>query len=141
MNLRTRLLGGAVALAAACSGGGGTEESGNDNNPTNNPPPQQPPGTPAQSANVVVLDDYFSPNSVLVAAGGTVTWTWQGDNGHSVTPEAEGSFSPSAPISYPPKTLTVTFPTTGRYDYFCTAHGSPAGYGGSGSMVGSIFVQ
>ena len=134
---RTRLVGLAalVALGAACSGGP-TDNGGNNNQPNY---PNNPGGTPVLSANVSVNDNFYSPNSVNLSAGGTVTWTWVGDEGHSVTPESSGSFSPTAPVSFPPKTLAVTFATAGTYQYYCTAHGADA-YGQQ-AMVGSIFVQ
>jgi len=122
------------AAAAACSGGGTTDTGGISPPP---PPPVLPGGTPVQSANVDVANDFYSPNSVLLSAGGTVTWTWTGNNGHSVT---SNEFSPNAPVSYPPKTLQVTFANTGDYHYFCTVHGV-AGYGTSGTMIGAIFVR
>ena len=129
-----------LGFAAAC-GGGGTDTTGtggnkNGNNGNQNPP-TQPGGTPVVSASVDVLDDYFSPNSSLIAAGGTVTWTWVGRDGHSVTSD---SFTPNADVSYPPKTLTVTFPAVGDYHYFCTVHGV-AGYYNGGTMIGTVYVR
>ena len=91
------------------------------------------------TASVDVGNNFFDPNSVLLAAGGTVTWTWIG-SGHSVTSSGSPSFSPNAPVSNPPKTLVVTFATAGDYQYFCTVHGVPGVYT-SGSMVGTIFVR
>jgi len=133
-----------LGFAAACAGGGDDDTTGtggnkNGNNGNQNPP-TQPGGTPAVSASVDVLDDYFSPNSSLIAAGGTVTWTWVGHDGHSVTSEGGPGFSPEAAVSYPPKTLTVTFPTAGDYRYFCTVHGV-AGYYNAGTMIGAVYVR
>ena len=126
---------GIVAFAAACSSGGST---GNDNG--NRPNfPQNPGGSPVSNASISVNDNYFSPNSVNLAAGGNVTWNWLGAEGHSVTPESGTSFSPTAPVSFPPKTLVVTFASAGTYRFYCTVHGGDA-YG-QDAMVGSIFVQ
>lgn len=132
---RVRQLGMAAALvvAAACSSG----DPADNNGPITYPPD---PGTaPVLTANVSVNDNYFSPNSVSLAVGGTVTWSWIGDEGHSVTPDGSTSFSPTAPVRFPPSTLAVTFPTAGTYQYYCTVHGGDA-YGQS-PMVGSIFVR
>jgi plastocyanin len=123
--------------AMACSGGGTTD---NNNNNGNQNPPQQPGGTPVATASVDVNNNYFSPNSVLLAAGGSVTWNWVGDNGHSVSSYAAPSFSPTAPVSYPPHTLIVTFPNTGDYQYYCQVHGVGA-YGGISGMTGAIYVR
>jgi plastocyanin len=128
-------LAGALAALAACSGGNATDYNGNPGNNSGNPP-MLPGGTPVANASVSVADDLYSPNSVLLAAGGTVTWNWTGNNGHSVT---SGSFTPNAPVSYPPTTLQVTFAITGDYQYFCTVHGA-SGYGTTG-MIGTVFVR
>ena len=127
----------ACAAAAAC-GGAKTTDSGGDQDPgNNNNPPTLPGGIPVQNASVDVADDFFSPNSVLLAVGGTVTWNWSGNNGHSVTSSA---FSPNAPVSYPPKTLMVTFAATGDYNYFCSVHGVGS-YGNPGTMIGAVYVR
>jgi len=139
MRFKTIALGGTLAAAVACSGGGSTDTGGNKNPYTPNPP-TQPGGTPAANAIVEVRDDFFAPNSVLLAVGGTVTWNWIGIDGHSVTPSGSPSFSPEAPVSYPPKSLVVTFPTAGDYNYFCLTHGVPGGYN-AGTMIGAIYVR
>ena len=131
-------LAGILLGVAACSSGG-TTDNGNNNGGQN--PPQLPGGTPVATANIDVLNNYYAPNSVLLAVNGTVTWNWVGDNGHSVTSTVAPTFSPTAPVSYPPKSLVVTFTTTGDYRYFCLTHGVSDGYGGGGSMVGEIFVR
>jgi plastocyanin len=135
-------LGAALAAALGCSYGGATDNGydGGGNKPGNQNPPTQPGGTPAQTASVEVRDDFFSPNSTLLAAGGTVTWTWIGVDGHSVTPTGSTSFSPEAPVSYPPKTLVVTFPSAGDYNYLCTVHGVGNGYN-NGTMIGAVYVR
>ena len=134
-----------LGLGALAACGGGTTSNNYGNNGNNQNPPTQPGGTPVLAASVDVQDvgsssGAFSPNSVLLAVGGTVTWTWTGNNGHSVTSDGSPSFSPEAPVSFPPKTLVVTFPSTGDYRYFCSVHGV-AGYSGSGQMTGAIYVR
>lgn len=132
---RTRRLrlGFLVALAGACSSG-----TSANNNPVNYP---GDPGTsPVQAAVVEVQDNFFSPASVVVAVGGTVTFRWVGGAGHSVTPQGSPTFSPTAPVSYPPKDLVVTFPTAGTYNYLCIVHGS-SGYNGGNGMVGTVTVR
>ena len=130
---------GALMLAAACSGGETPADTGNNGNNGNNNPPTNPGGSPVPSASIDVGNNFFNPNSVLLAAGGTVTWTWVG-SGHSVTSDGSPSFAPNAPISNAPNTLVVTFATAGDYRYFCLVHGVSGGYT-SGSMVGEVFVR
>ena len=128
-----------VLLAAGACGGGATEGN-NDNNGTPNYP-GDPGGSPVQAATVDVVDNQFSPSSVVVAIGGTVTFHWVGSGGHSVTPSGSPSFSPTAGVSYPPKDLTVTFSEAGTYNYYCITHGSSDGYGGRGNMLGTVVVR
>jgi len=126
-----------LALSTAC-GGSPTNDNGNNNG---NPYPQDPGGTPEQAVEVEVRDDVFVPNSVVVAVGGTVTFRWIGTNGHSVTPRGASTFSPTAPVSYPPKDLVVTFSSAGTYHYNCIIHGASDGYGSQGNMIGTVSVR
>ena len=137
MSFRGRLVFSfALLTSAGCSSAGPTNNNGN-NNPN---PPGLPGGTPVLTASVTVDDNFYSPNSVLLAVGGEVTWNWVGSNGHSVTSSGSSTFSPNAPVRTTPATLRVTFPTTGDYRYFCTVHGQ-SNYYSSGDMVGVIFVR
>ncbi len=137
MGVVRAVLCGCVSAALVGCGGAGTTPNG-QNGPTQYP--QQPPaGNPVDAATVNVANNAFSPTSVLLASGGTVTWTWVG-SGHSVTSDGTPSFSPNAPVSNSPHTLgPVVFATVGSYQYYCTQHGAAGGYGGN--MVGTIFVQ
>lgn len=138
---------GLAAGIVACAGG--TTDNGNNNNNGNNPPnyPGDPGGTPVQAATVNVDDNQFSPNSVVVTIGGTVTFHWAGTNGHSVTPNGSSTFSPTSGVAYPPKDLVVTFSSAGTYQYRCIIHGADGsgdGYGGGstpGTMVGTVTVR
>lgn len=129
--------------------GGTPTGNGNNNNNNNNQPnyPGDPGGTPSAAVTVNVNDDVFSPASVVVSVGGTVTFHWVGTNGHSVTPSGSTSFSPTSPIDYPPKDMVVTFSTPGTYHFRCIIHGangSSDGYGGGsspGTMVGTVTVR
>ena len=105
---------GCFSAALVGCGGAGTTPSG-QNGPSQYP--QQPPaGNPVASASVDVLNNAFSPASVSLTAGGTVTWTWVG-SGHSVTSDGQPSFSPTAPVSNAPRTLgPVVFSTAGQYN-------------------------
>jgi plastocyanin len=128
-------LGAVFAAVAAC--GSSSTENGNPNNF-----PGDPGTAPVQAATVQIQDNFFNPSSVVLATGGSVTWHWVGGNGHSVTPTGSTTFSPTAPVSFPDRPdLVVSFPTAGTYNYFCTVHGASDGYGGAGSMVGTITVR
>jgi plastocyanin len=130
-----------LAFAGVAGCGGGDSPTGNNGN--NNGSPNDP-GYPEdwmQAVTVDILDNQYSPKSVVVAPGATVTFHWVGTAGHSVTPSGRDTFSPTAGVSYPPKDLTVTFNAVGSYSYYCLIHGAPDGYGKQGSMNGTIIVR
>jgi plastocyanin len=93
--------------------------------------PEQP-----SDATVTVNNNNFSPTSLTVAAGTTVTWQWAPSAvNHDVTPAA--SLPPgSGPPSNAPDSYQFTFNTPGTYTYYCTQHGTP-----TGGMRGTITVQ
>ena len=82
---------------------------------------------PPATAGVNVQDNQFVATTVRVQAGGTVRWTWQGNNPHNVTfaggpassTQTEGSFERA-------------FATAGTFSYLCTVHGQ--------SMSGTVTV-
>lgn len=121
-----------LPLFLACGGGGAPTGTSNT--------PQEPAGNPVAAATIQVQDNFYSPSTVLISAGGTVTWNWVGD-GHSVTSDGSPSFSPNAPIRNFPNTLgPVVFASAGTYGFHCTVHGVPGTYGG-GTMTGAVFVR
>lgn len=77
----------------------------------------------------------FSPSTLTVAAGTTVTFEWV-SNSHSVVSDGPPSFTDDRAISAPPHSLAVKFDTPGIYNFHCSVHGSP----GAG-MHGTITVQ
>ena len=121
-----------VALAALTLGCG-------DSNSGTAPPPPPPP--PPATATVATVGQSFSPDSVTIAAGGTVTWNIDGfHNVHFVnaTPfpgDSARSGNPGSSTS-----VTGTFSTPGTYLYYCEPHGTgstnpPSVSGMSGKVV------
>jgi plastocyanin len=82
---------------------------------------------PANSATTVsVKDNFFSPKSVTVSKGGSVTWKWAGRAPHNVTfrsthskTQTKGSYS-------------LKFNNKGSFSYRCTIHPG---------MVGTVNVK
>jgi plastocyanin len=100
----------ALALGACFSGDPGPTES----------------GTP-QSATVEAsaTADRFSPSTVTIARGGTVTWTF-GARRHNVTFRT----TPGAPANVPSTENSQAarqFPSVGSFGYDCTLHPGMAG--------------
>lgn len=66
----------------------------------------------------------YSPATVDIAAGGTVTWTWAPGitMPHTVTSgDTPAAFASSAVMTS--GTFQATFPNAGTFSYFCTVHG------------------
>lgn len=80
------------------------------------------PWAAAQSPDVEVTDNRFSPPSVTRDAGATVRWMWTGTNEHTVT-SADGRFA-SSERGRAGHIHVVQFAAPGTYDYFCMVHGS-----------------
>jgi plastocyanin len=76
-------------------------------------------GTATAQASVAIADFQFTPPSVTVKVGGTVTWTNNGPSTHTVTAD-DGSFD-SGNLNAG-KTFSHTFQTAGTFSYHCTVH-------------------
>lgn len=120
-----------ITLAVGC---GGASASG-PSTTTNNPPPPPPANT------VRVTNNSFTPGDLTVAAGTTVTWSWDTCSGgdaygtgqtcvsHSVAFD-DGSVASGAQSS---GSFTHQFATAGTYPYHCAIHGA--------AMSGRVIVQ
>jgi len=126
-NITTAML---VAAAVACGGGG--DSPATVSGPTNgNPNPGNPSGgtdTPVATNQVAVSDNIFTPASIQVSPGTTVTWTWAPNvAAHNVT-FSDGNNSGDKSSG----TFSRTFSTAGTFNYSCTLHGG---------MTGAVKVQ
>lgn len=95
------------------------------------PPSTQPSASAAPAgggASVDLTDDTFTPHTLTVPAGTTVTWTNHGSHKHTVT--QSGSFDSG--LLATGQTFSHLFATPGTYDYVCDIH--------SPGMAGSIVV-
>jgi plastocyanin len=93
--------------------------------------PGTTPGAPAPpapaTASVTLANKAFSPSSVTIKVGGTVTWT-NNDGSHNVTASGGAFKSPT----FATGTFKFTFTKAGTYPYSCTLHGG---------MNGTVIVQ
>lgn len=86
---------------------------------------------------VTVENNIFSPSSITVAANTTVRWNWAaGSLQHNITPIQPATIPSEPTTSSAPHSYQVTFTTPGRYDYYCTVHGTP-----TSGMRGTVVVQ
>jgi len=84
-------------------------------------------GTP----NTVTIDNFFfTPGTVTVKAGTTVTWTNKDDIPHGIA-SSNNAFKKSGALDTD-DSFSFTFTTPGTYQYFCYLHPK---------MVGTIVVE
>ena len=98
----------------------------------------------AASASVTMGDFFFSPASVTVAVGDTVSWRNTGEAPHNATAD-DGSFS--TPDLNKGQSASHTFSQAGTFSYICTIHpnmkgtvrvlSASSGSGGGGGGAGS----
>ena len=81
--------------------------------------PRAPLADAAQSAGIQIDNFHYSPPTLVVAPGTTVTWTNDDDSPHSVR-EKDGKFK-SAALDTDDK-FSQTFTAPGEYEYFCSIH-------------------
>jgi plastocyanin len=102
----------AAVTLSACGGGGDSTSPGGSTNPGNT--------APVQTNAVGVADDNFTPPSIVVSAGTTVTWTWApGASTHNVTFDDGTTSGDRSPASGP---FSRTFASVGTFNYHCTIH-------------------
>jgi plastocyanin len=81
------------------------------------------------SKEVFIQGMSFSPNTITVSAGETITWTNKDNVAHTVTSNTplfdSGSMGNGATFSF-------TFPSAGTFDYHCTFHAG---------MTGTVIVK
>ena len=119
------------ATAFACGGSGSSA--------TTAPPSSPPPIPNGSTMNLSVTNNHFSPVTDSVAAGSTLTWTWNTCTGdgyggsscvsHSVQFDDAG---PSSSIKSS-GTFSRMFAEAGTFTYHCAVHGS--------AMSGTITVH
>ncbi|HSJ51261.1 MAG TPA: cupredoxin domain-containing protein [Actinomycetota bacterium] len=77
---------------------------------------------------VEAIDNVFTPRTIRVAAGDSVTWRNDGRSPHTVVSD-EGAFD--SPVLEPGGVFSFTFDQTGAFPYHCSLHGAPGvGMGG-----------
>jgi len=94
-----------------------------------------PTSTAADPANTVEASRLaFTPGTLTIPAGTTITWTNADGFAHTVTAD-NGSFDSG--FFGAGQSFSMTFDTPGTYFYYCIPHGSPGGFG----MAGVVDVE
>ncbi len=129
----------AMVVVAACGGAASTDSTNTGTAPTT-------PTTPANPNTVSLVDSSFSPASLTIKSGQTVTWQWSacsdttGSGGYGYGSGScishQISFDDGSGVVSPLQdagSFNRTFTTTGTFKYHCLVHGS--------YMSGQITVQ
>lgn len=77
----------------------------------------------------------FSPSTIAVAPGETVTWSWLGSPHSTTSDSTSGPETWDSGVLSTGATFSHTFTTPGTYPYHCSIHGAPGGIGMSGTVV------
>lgn len=99
----------------------------------------------ASAGTVNIYDNFYSPQTLTVPVGSTVTWYNQGSMNHTVTSSA-GMFNSGTMT--PGSTFSVTFNGVGTYNYYCQFHQgmtgtvivtpTGGGSGDTGTLTGTV---
>jgi len=114
--------------AVSCSASSGSSTTPGTGLQTS-PPPGGTTGPDFKPAAVEIKDLAFSPATLTVAIGTTVTWTNQDSVNHTVTSRT-GIFDSG--IMSRGDTYSLTFNDVGDFEYYCTLHPD---------MVGHVIVK
>ncbi|HVG45002.1 MAG TPA: Ig-like domain-containing protein [Longimicrobium sp.] len=127
--LVTGVAAGTATITATLAAGGATRTATASITVTTTAPPPPPPPTP--SVTVTTPGTSFSPQTVTIAPGGSVTWQISGAT-HNVTFGGAAPTGGNVPDTNSGGSATRTFSTAGTYDYQCTRHSG---------MTGRVVVQ
>jgi plastocyanin len=128
---RADFLRGAVPLVGLLAGGCAANSQASPANPYPPVPPAAlatvvptagatPPSQAAASGPQVMIDNFnFTPATITVPTGSTVTWSNRDDTPHTVT-ASDKSFGSTAIL--PNTQFSHSFDTPGTYSYFCSIH-------------------
>lgn len=112
----------ALVVFGACGDDGDT----NDRSTTNSMRSTEPaittsPGRPSGIEAVTIAEFLFTPSTVTVPAGGTVTWTNNDEVAHSIS-DASPMAMPESKSLNKGDTFSITYPKPGTYAYVCGIH-------------------
>ena len=130
----------AVVIVAALAVGGWLMFGKNDkasapttNNPANTTTPSPTPSstdsqdqTAASTSSVAIQNFAFSPASITVKKGTTVTWTNKDSAPHDVK-ENDGKKGPGSNTLSNGQSYSFTFTEVGTFNYICTIHPNMTG--------------
>ncbi|MBI2407464.1 MAG: cupredoxin domain-containing protein [Gemmatimonadetes bacterium] len=118
----------AVVTLAACGGGGGGSDGGYTTSPGGGTPP--PPVTPGANEVIATTSNVFTPGTLTVSKGTSVTFTFQ-NTAHNVN-FANVAGAPANIATTSNGAVQRVFATSGSFGYDCSLHSG---------MTGTIIVN
>ena len=112
-----RLLVSIIGIAVATGLAIGMPACGDDDDPA------APDGGGPFTGTIQVRDNSYSPRTVTISVGDSVTWQWVGSSSHTVTHGTPGN--PGGLFNNGPKssgTFGYRFNAPGSIPYYCTVH-------------------
>ncbi len=84
--------------------------------------PREDSGEAVETTMVDIRNFAFSPSTITVKKGSTVTWTNQDSARHDVTPDSPSEAFQGSELLAQGESYSFTFDTVGTYTYFCSPH-------------------
>lgn len=122
----------AIIVAVALTSGkseapstmGDTEQSmtGSQDQTSSNENSTESTATDSKKVSVEIKNHAYSPATITVKAGTTVTWTNQDGVRHDVVATNPSSDAPNSELLAKGESYSFTFTKAGTYDYYCTPH-------------------
>lgn len=116
-----------LAVAVAMATGGNKKQDTTVTPKTNKPETSQSTKTeettaPANTTSVMIKDFAYSPASITVKVGDTVTWTNEDSMAHTVTADDGVANGPDSESLGKGDSYSFKFTKAGTYTYHCTPH-------------------
>lgn len=112
----------ALVLLGACGDDGDTGARSTTNSMRSAEPAiTTSPGRPSGIEAVTIAEFLFTPSTVTVPAGGTVTWTNNDEVAHSIS-DTSPMAKPESKSLNKGDTFSITYPEPGTYPYVCGIH-------------------
>ncbi|CAN5662976.1 hypothetical protein BH23PAT2_BH23PAT2_06280 [soil metagenome] len=120
------VIGSIVALSQNNSDDTGMNMPASDTSATSNSDSnmseQMPTEIQSGTVSIDIMDFNFSPETIRVEPGTTVTWTNRDTASHDVHPDQPSDSFARSELLAQGESYSVTFDEVGEYSYFCTPH-------------------
>jgi amicyanin len=99
-----------------------TSSDSTSTTPQNNSSASSDDSAPVTTTTVKIQNFAFTPATIKVKVGDTVTWTNEDSIGHTVTADDSSAGGPSSELLAQGKSYSYKFTKAGTYEYHCQPH-------------------